>query len=234
VDKVFRFVVNKPYSRLDKCVRQQYRELSRTYIQKLIGGGCVTVNNDVVRASLKLNSGDKVKITFPTPTTIASESIPLNITYENDDLMVIDKPAGLTVHPAPGHPDHTLVNALLYRLPSLFDGDDLLRPGIVHRLDKDTSGVMVVAKNSRARIALVDQFRAHSVVKGYQVLVKGRLTPEDGVIEAPIGRDSCNRKRMAIVNEGKEARTRYHVIEYLDNYTLLNVRPVSGLTLSRV
>ncbi|MBA7472971.1 Ribosomal large subunit pseudouridine synthase D [subsurface metagenome] len=137
------------------------------------------------------------------PTPLSPEAIPLNIIYEDKDVLVIDKPAGLTVHPAPGHPNHTLVNAILARLTDLPDTDDSLRPGIVHRLDKDTSGVMVVAKNSAAQANLISQFKAHSVVKAYLVLVKGQLTPDDGVIEAPIGRDPRNRKRMAVVEGGQ-------------------------------
>ncbi len=144
--------------------------------------------------------------------------------------MVVEKPAGLTVHPAPGHPSHTLVNAILSHFPHLADIGDSLRPGIVHRLDKDTSGVMLVAKNSVAQASLISQFKARSVVKAYRVLVKGHLTPEDGVIEAPVGRDLSNRKRMAVVAEGREARTGYHVIKYVGGYTLLEIRPETGRT----
>ncbi|GAH49807.1 unnamed protein product, partial [marine sediment metagenome] len=134
--------------------------------------------------------------------------------------------------PAPGHPAHTLANAVLSHLSSLPDTGDWRRPGIVHRLDKDTSGVMVVAKNSTAHQSLTDQFKARSVVKAYLVLVKGHLTPEDGVIEAPIGRDRRHRERMAVVAEGRgrEARTQYHVVNYIGNYTLLEVRPETGRT----
>jgi len=231
MDKVYSFVADKPEARLDKYVSDKCPELSRTYTQRLIGDGYIIVNDCVAKASLKLNIGDRVNITIPTPPSpLVPEAIPLNIIYENDDLLVIDKPAGLTVHPAPGHSSHTLVNAILSRLPSLPDTGDSLRPGIVHRLDKDTSGVMVVAKNDEAQADLINQFKAHSVVKAYQVLVKGHLTPENGVIEAAIGRDPRNRKRMAVVTEGKEARTGYHVIKYLGNYTLLEVRPETGRT----
>ncbi len=232
MDKVYNFVVDKPGARLDKYVSDKCPELSRTYTQRLIGNGYIIVNDHVAKASLKLNIDDKVNITIPAPINLlAPEAIPLNIIYEDDDLLVIDKPAGLTVHPAPGHSSHTLVNAILSRLPDLPDTGDSLRPGIVHRLDKDTSGLMVVAKNSEAQADLINQFKAHSVVKAYQVLVKGHLTPEDGVIEADIGRDPRNRKRMAVVTEGKESRTGYHVVKYLgNNYTLLEVRPETGRT----
>jgi 23S rRNA pseudouridine1911/1915/1917 synthase len=166
----------------------------------------------------------------PTSSLLSPEAIPLNILYEDDDLLAVDKPAGLTVHPAPGHPGHTLVNAILFHFPHLADIGDSLRPGIVHRLDKDTSGVMLVAKNSVAQANLVEQFKTRSVLKTYLVLVKGQLTPENGIIEAPIGRNPRNRKRMAIVAEGREARTEYRVVKYIGDYTLLEVMPETGRT----
>jgi 23S rRNA pseudouridine1911/1915/1917 synthase len=156
--------------------------------------------------------------------------MPLDIIYEDDDLLVVDKPAGLTVHPAPGHPSHTLINAILSHFPHLADIGDSLRPGVVHRLDKDTSGVMLVAKNSVAQANLAEQFKTHTVAKAYLVLVKGHLTPENGIIEAAIGRDPRNRKRMAVVTRGREARTEYQVVKYIGNYTLLEVRPETGRT----
>jgi len=230
--KVFSFVVDEPGARLDKYVAEKCLDLSRPQAQKLIADGYITVNDHVAKAGLRLHIGDRVNITIPPPppSPLSPEAIPLNIIYEDDDLLVIDKPAGLTIHPAPGHPSHTLVNAILSYLPNLPDTGDSLRPGIVHRLDKDASGVMVVAKNSVAQANLINQFKARSVVKAYLVLVKGHLTPDEGVIEAPIGRDPRNRKRMAVVAEGREARTNYHVIKYIGNYTLLEVRPETGRT----
>jgi len=215
--------------RFDKYVVEKCPKLSRTHVQRLIAEGHITVNSQATKPGLKLDVGDRVDIAVPPPRPLSSEAIPLNIIYEDDDLLVIDKPAGLPVHPAPGHPDHTLVNAIL---PHLADAGDSLRPGIVHRLDKDASGVMVVAKNSAAQLNLINQFKARSVVKAYLVLVKGHLAPEDGLIDAPIGRDPYNRKRMAVVSEGegKEARTNYHVVEYIGDYTLLEVRPETGRT----
>ena len=232
MDKVYNFVADRQGTRLDKYVIEKCPELSRTQAQKLIGDGCVTVNDRVARASLKLDIGDKVNIVIPPipSSSLSPEAIPLNVLYEDDALLVVDKPAGLTVHPAPGHPNHTLVNAILSHFPHLAEFGDSLRPGIVHRLDKDTSGVMLVAKNSVVQADLANQFKAHSVAKTYLVLVKGHLAPEDGVIEAPIGRDPRNRKRMAVAAEGKEARTEYHVVEYVGDYTLLKVRPQTGRT----
>ncbi len=164
------------------------------------------------------------------PTPLSPEAIPLNILYEDDDLLVVDKPAGLTVHPAPGHPGHTLVNAILAHYPHLADIGDSLRPGIVHRLDKDTSGVMLVAKNRVAQANLSEQFKSRSVSKAYMVLVKGKLTPENGIIEADIGRDPRNRQRMAVVSRGREARTEYRVVKYIGGYSLLEITPETGRT----
>lgn len=232
--KVYSLVVDKPDTRLDKYVAEQCPELSRTQVQKLIGDGYIKVNDRVAKAGLKLDVGDKLIINIPpaTPSSLLAEAIPLSIIYEDEDVLVIDKPAGLTVHPAPGHPSHTLANAVLSHLSGLPDTGDWWRPGIVHRLDKDTSGVMLVAKNSVAHLSLANQFKARSVVKAYLVLVKGHLIPEDGIIEAPIGRDRRHRERMAVVTEdkGREARTQYHVVNYTGNYTLLEVRPETGRT----
>ncbi len=231
--KVYDLVVDKSGTRLDKYAAENCPELSRTQAQKLIADGDIMVNGRVARAGLKLSVGDRVSIRIPppTPSSLLPEAIPLTIIYEDDDLLVIDKPAGLTVHPAPGHPCGTLANAILSHLSRPPEAGDL-RPGIVHRLDKDTSGLIIVAKNSAAHSNLAGQFKARTVVKAYQALVRGHLTLEDGIIEAHIGRDPRDRKRMAVVADtrGRQARTRYHVIKYIDNYTLLEVRPETGRT----
>ena len=232
MNRVYKLVADKLGARLDKYVGEKCPEVSRTYAQRLIADGYITVDDRLAKASLKLSIGDRVKVVIPLtlPRPLSPEAIPLNIIYEDDDLLVIDKPAGLTVHPAPGHSNHTLVNAILFHFPALVDVSDSPRPGIVHRLDKDTSGVMLVAKNKSAQLNLSEQFKAHSVVKAYVVLVRGHLSPEQGVIEAPMGRDPRNRKRMAVVAEGREARTEYRVVKYIDNYTLLEVTPQTGRT----
>jgi 23S rRNA pseudouridine1911/1915/1917 synthase len=232
MDKEYSFIADKPGERLDKYVCQQHPELSRTHVQKLIAEGHITVNGRAAKPGHKVNIGDRLKVVIPPtpPSRLVPEAMPLNILYEDDDLLAVDKPAGITVHPAPGHPAHTLVNAILSHFPHLADISDSLRPGVVHRLDKDTSGVMLVAKNSRAQADLAQQFKSHSVSKAYLVLVKGKLEPENGVIEADIGRDPRNRKRMAVVAQGREARTEYSVIKYVGDYTLLEVRPETGRT----
>jgi 23S rRNA pseudouridine1911/1915/1917 synthase len=232
MEKKYCFVADKSGIRLDKFIGEKCLELSRTYAQKLIAQGYIRVNDRPAKASLKLNLGDRVNVLIPPtpPSPLVPEPIPLGIVYEDDDLLVVDKPAGLTVHPAPGHPNHTLVNAILSHFPHLAEIGNSLRPGIVHRLDKDTSGLMLVAKNRLAQANLISQFKARSIRKAYLVLVKGQLSPEQGKIEAPIGRDPRNRKRMAVVSRGREARTEYRVIKYVDNYTLLEVTPETGRT----
>ena len=219
--------------RLDKYLTQVLPQFSRSYLQKLIEQSCILVNERKTKTSQKLNEADRITIQTPlSPTYPLAEPIPLSIGYEDKDILVIDKPAGLTVHPAPGHPSHTLVNAVLAHCPQLAPdkSGNYMRPGIVHRLDKDTSGLMVIAKNDFAMQHLVNQFKTHAVTKGYLVMVRGRLSPEQGLIEAPIGRDPHNRQRMAVVATGKEASTRYQVRKYLGNYTLLELTPRTGRT----
>lgn len=231
-EKSYSFSVTEPGIRLDKYVSEKCPELSRTQAQKLIDGGFITVNGNIVKQGLKLNTGDKVKITIPPPppSPLTPEAIPLKIIYEDNDVLVLDKPAGMTVHPAPGNPSHTLVNAILAHFPHLADIGDSLRPGIVHRLDKDTSGIIVIAKNSRAQMNLTEQFASRTVSKTYITLVKGNLTPESGIIEAPLGRDPSDRQRMAVVSRGREARTEYRVLQYIGDCTLLEIKPETGRT----
>jgi len=150
--------------------------------------------------------------------------------YEDEDLLVVDKPAGMTVHPGPGHSAHTLVNAVLARCPDLRGVGGQGRPGIVHRLDKDTSGLIIVARNELAHLSLSRQLKERRVEKGYLALVHGHVEPPEGVIEAPIGRDPRHRKRMAVVEGGREARTGYRLARYLDSYTLVEVTPHTGRT----
>jgi 23S rRNA pseudouridine1911/1915/1917 synthase len=225
-------VADKAGLRLDRFVADECPELTRTQVQRLITEGFITVNGREAKASLRISAGDRIDVIISPASfsPLVPEAVSLSIVYEDEDLLVVDKPPGLTVHPAPGHPDHTLINALLSHVPHLADTGDSLRPGIVHRLDKDTSGLMLVAKNLEAQLNLIEQFRARSVVKAYLVLVKGHLAPEKGIIDAAIGRDTKNRKRMAVVREGKPARTQYQVVKYLDGYTLLEIMPETGRT----
>ncbi len=218
-------------SRLDRYLTDVLPELSRSRLQKLIRQGNVVVNQKSARAAQRLEPGDEVCIYLPPPeeSMLTPEQIPINVLYEDDNLVVVDKPAGLVVHPAPGHTSNTLVNVILARCPNLKVFGNI-RPGIVHRLDKDTSGVMVIAKNPAAQQYLIDQFKERSVLKVYLVLVKGRLSPPQGVIEAPLGRNPADRKRMAVVNGCRPATTSYKVREYLGEYSLLEVTPHTGRT----
>jgi len=232
VDRKLEFIATGAGIRLDKYIAEEYPEFSRSYVQRLISDGLITVNDRPAKGSLKLNIGDRITVLVPppAPSSLLPEEIPLNIVYEDSDLLVVNKPAGLTVHPAPGHPSHTLVNAILAHCPDLQGIGGSIRPGIVHRLDKDTSGLMVVAKNDAAQQNLSSQMKARSVVKRYSVLVQGHLSPATGTIEAPIGRNPHNRKKMAVVSGGREARTQYRVVKYLDNYTLVEVTLETGRT----
>ena len=225
------FLASEAGGRLDSYVAAQCPQLSRSRVQRLIDDGLITVNGRASKSGYKLRDGDQIAVDMPAPEPIAPqpENIPLSIIYEDDDVLVIDKPAGLTVHPAPGHPEHTLVNAILAHCPGLSINGSI-RPGIVHRLDKDTSGVMMIAKNDAAQKSLSSQIKDRTVLKQYNVLVHGHLSPDHGVIDAPMGRDPGNRKRMAVVDSGREARTRYSVLKYFKGYTLLEVTLETGRT----
>ncbi|MBN1889788.1 MAG: RluA family pseudouridine synthase [Thermoflexales bacterium] len=218
--------------RLDKFVTEALADLSRAAVQRLIADGLLNVNGHSIKAAYKLNTGDviTVRIPPPKPSELVPEAIPLDIVYEDGDLIVVNKPAGLVVHPAAGHTSGTLVNAVLAHCPDLAGVGGTLRPGIVHRLDKDTSGLIVVAKHDAAHQALQHQFKARSVDKLYLALVEGQPIPPQGIIDAPIGRDRAQRKRMAVVPDGRPAVTEYKVIECFDKHSLIEARPRTGRT----
>jgi 23S rRNA pseudouridine1911/1915/1917 synthase len=230
--QAFTLVAGRGGERLDLFVAHERPELSRSRIQRLIADGLITVNGAYAKPGLRLAAGDRVDVVVPPPEPKEPlpEAIPLSVVYEDDDLLVVDKPPGMTVHPAPGHPRHTLVNAIVAHCPELAEERGTERPGIVHRLDRDTSGLLVVAKSERVRADLVRQFKGRSVAKGYLALVHGRLEPAETAIEAPIGRDPRRRKRMAVVEGGREARTAYRVMRYYDEYSLVKVTPFTGRT----
>ena len=228
------FRVQGSVGRLDRYLADQCAELSRAKVQRLIKEGRVQVNGAPTKSSYYPAPGDLVRVQIPEPAGNRPdpEDIPLRIVFEDEHLLVIDKPAGMVVHPSPGHASGTLVNALLAHRPDVARADlDPGRPGIVHRLDRDTSGLLVVAANREVQLALQAQFKARQVSKVYLALVHGRLTPERGAIEAPIGRHPRNRKRMAIVVEGgRYARTEYRVREYVVGCTFVEAMPRTGRT----
>ena len=227
-----RLTADRPGERLDVFLARAAPELSRSRAQKLIEGGFVSVGEGRARPSRLLERGEIVHVTIPPPEAIdlAPEAMPLTVVYEDADLIVVDKPAGLAVHPAPGHPRGTLVNALLALVPDLSGIGGELRPGIVHRLDKDTSGLMVVAKNDRAHRNLARQLKERRVAKTYLALVEGTPRASEGTVDAPIGRHPQSRQKMAIVPNGREAQTRYRVLETIDGYSLIEAKPVTGRT----
>jgi 23S rRNA pseudouridine1911/1915/1917 synthase len=220
--------------RLDRLVAARLADLSRTAVQRLIDDGFITLNGSICKASEKVEQGDMIVVRVPPPviTKLLAEDIPLTIVYEDSDLVVIDKPAGLVVHPAAGHNSGTLVNALLGHIPDLEGIGGEVRPGIVHRLDKDTSGLIVAAKNDRALQFLQDQFKARTIKKMYLALVDGIVEPREGIIDAPIGRSQTDRKKMAVTREGRSARTRYRVIRICrqPDLSLVEAYPETGRT----
>jgi 23S rRNA pseudouridine1911/1915/1917 synthase len=221
--------------RLDRLIVAQLPELSRTLVQRLIADGEVRVGEAVIRKPahrLERAAQIVVHLPAPAPSMAVAEDIPLNIVFENDDLIVVNKPAGMVVHPAAGHSRGTLVNAVLGHDPHLEGVGDETRPGIVHRLDKETSGLIVVAKNDAAHHALQKQFADRTVEKVYLALVDGAPPTDTGRIEAAIGRDPNERKRMAIVPhaKGREAVTEYSVRERFDAHTLVECRLLTGRT----
>jgi 23S rRNA pseudouridine1911/1915/1917 synthase len=218
-------------TRLDRYLAEQIPELSRSFVQQLIEDELVHVNGQVPRASYLVREGDRIELERPhaRPTELVAEAIPLTVVYEDQDVVVIDKPAGMVVHPAPGHPQGTLVNALLARYPDMEVGGDL-RPGIVHRLDQDTSGLIVVARNDRALQHLADQQRERTMHKVYLAVVEGRIKEEQGVVDAPIGRHPRDRLRMAVVPNGRSARTHYRLLEELGAYSFLEITLETGRT----
>lgn len=232
-ERTVSFVVEMANERLDKVVRDRIPGLSRSQGQKLIAAGDVTVDGRVRKSSYQVTPGERVTISLPSPQmhrSVEAESIPLDIVYEDHQLLGVNKPAGMVVHPAPGHPRGTLVNALLAYYPAIAEAGRRERAGIVHRLDKETSGILVVAKDASALRALQEQFRARQVEKTYLALVHGRVDPPEGIVEVPIARDPRDRQRMAALAEGKYARTRYRVTESFREHTLLEIHPYTGRT----
>ena len=226
---------NEPGIRLDVFISENCgREYSRSFYKRLITGGMVTVNGIAAsKAGLVLENGDRIEVTFPDPENSDNipQDIPLDIVYEDSDLLVINKPQGMVVHPAAGHHEGTLVNALLAHCGGeLSDINGVIRPGIVHRIDKDTSGLMLACKNNETHLALADMLSRHEIVREYRALVYGVISEEKGNIDAPIGRSSSDRKKMAVVKDGKYAVTHVTVVKRYAEATDLLLRLETGRT----
>ena len=219
--------------RLDRLLAERVcAGVSRSRIQQWIRDGRVLVNGAVVKPNYRVAAGDAIEIAPPPPepTDIRPEPIPLDVVYEDEDVVVVDKPRGLVVHPAPGHMSGTLVNALVYHCKDLAGVGDALRPGLVHRLDKDTSGLLVVAKNDRAYASLVAQWKARTIARRYVALVEGVVAHDVGTIDAPVGRDPRDRLRFAVTKGGKPAVTHFRVAERFRAHTMLELRLETGRT----
>ena len=225
------YVITDQTGRIDKVLTTLEPEITRSQLKNLINDGHVTVNGQPVKPKYKVQSGDKISLVKPEPQSLelTPENIPLDIVYEDDDVIVVNKPQGMVVHPAPGHPDHTLVNALLYHSPlSTINGT--FRPGIVHRIDKDTSGLLMVAKNDLAHQSLAEQLRNKTNQREYLALVYGQIKEDEGTIDAPLGRNPQDRKKQAVVKGGRHAVTHFKVMKRYDNFTLVKCILETGRT----
>lgn len=218
--------------RIDKVLVTLLKDYSRSQVQAWLKEDAITVNGTVTRANYKVAAGDEIVITIPDPVTLdlIAEDIPLELVYEDDDVAVVNKPQGMVVHPSAGHPNGTLVNALLYHLENLSSINDVIRPGIVHRIDKDTSGLLMVAKNNKAHESLAKQLKDKTSLRKYVALVHGNIAHEKGTINAPIGRSKVNRKKQAVSAEGKPAVTHFTVLERFEHFTLVELQLETGRT----
>jgi len=227
-----------PGERLDRALAEAHPDLSRMQWQRLIKDGAVALNGrSVTKASLRLTGGEVITAVLPEVVEVGlePENIPLDIRYEDDDILLINKPAGIVVHPSVGNESGTLVNAVLYYCPDTEGIDFTLRPGIVHRLDKYTSGLIIVAKNDRALRYMQAQFKERTIKKRYVALVEGKITPEAALIDAPLGRDPKQRKKMAVIPPNssatsRESQTKYETAVSYNNFTLVDCYPITGRT----
>ena len=219
-------------TRLDRCLAELHPDWTRSRVRRLIDGGHVRLNEKSAKPSTTVHHGDQIVVDEPLPERLdtGAEDIPLEIMFEDHDLLLVNKPAGLVIHPAAGHPAGTLVNALLHHCNDLSGIGGVERPGIVHRLDKDTTGLLVVAKSDRAHLGLSLAFRNRKIHKTYLAVCYGVPEEPDGVVDAPIDRHPRERQRMAVIIEGRPARTLYHVDEPFSGTSLISCRPVTGRT----
>lgn len=233
---VFEFIVEEDMkgTRLDVVLSLVIEEASRSHLQKLIDIGRVEVNGDPAASKkYKVKTGDKVKVTVPEPVhlNVLPEDIPIDIVYEDEDVLVVNKPKGMVVHPAAGNYTGTLVNAILYHCKNLSSINGVIRPGIVHRIDKDTSGLLMIAKNDAAHRSLAEQLSSHSITRAYRAIVYNNFQNDEGTVDAPIGRDPKNRLKMAVIPvNGKEAVTHYRVLQRFGSFTYIEARLETGRT----
>lgn len=230
--EIKKIIIDETGKRIDKYISEKL-DLTRSRIQKLIDDGMVSINGKTAKSSVKVNEGEILTVEIPElkPLEIVPEEIPLNILYDDDDVLVIDKPKGMVVHPANGNYTGTLVNAIMAKYKDNLSGiNGVIRPGIVHRIDKDTSGVLVIAKNDKAHLKLAEQLKEHSMTRVYVAVVRGKLKNSVGTIDAPIGRNPKDRKKMGVVANGKRAVTHYKVIKELDDCSIIEVRLETGRT----
>ena len=217
--------------RLDKAVAE-LTDLSRSLANEQIKDGLILVNGQAIKAKYAVKEGDVISYELPEPEVVeyVAEDIPLEIVYQDEDVAVINKPQGMVVHPSAGHTSGTLVNALMYHIQDLSGINGVLRPGIVHRIDKDTSGLLMIAKNDQAHVALADELKAKKSLRKYWAIVHGNLPNDRGVIEAPIGRSEKDRKKQAVTAKGKPALTRFQVLERFGDYSLVELQLETGRT----
>ena len=228
-----RIIADVNNERLDSYISKSNLDLSRSMVQKLIKENRVFVNgkNEKESYKIKVNDNITIQIEDPKSSKLEAQDIPLNIIYEDNDIIVINKPKGMVVHPGNGNPDNTLVNAVLAHCKGSLSGiGGEIRPGIVHRIDKDTSGLIIVAKNDKSHINLSEQIKNHEVTKIYTALVKGNISEDEATIDMPIGRDKKDRKKMSVTREGKEAVSHIKVVKRYGNYTLIRVKIDTGRT----
>ncbi|WP_208560159.1 RluA family pseudouridine synthase [Marinilactibacillus kalidii] len=228
----YSFTNTQSNARLDKFLTEKLPEISRSQIQGWIKDGSISVNGEQSKANYKVQLEDTIEVTIPEPVEINAqpENIELDIIYEDQDVVVVNKPQGMVVHPSLGHGSGTLVNALLYHVKDLSGINGKIRPGIVHRIDKDTSGLLMIAKNDQAHEKLSAQLKDKKAQREYVALVHGVIHHEKGTIDAPIGRDTSNRKKYAVVDNGKDSVTHFEVIERFDKFTLVRLILETGRT----
>ena len=233
MEKLF-FTIEKGGERIDKYLSEQLEDMTRSHIQKLIKENMVRVNGMAVKSNFKLSASDQIEVEIPElkEPDILPENIPLDILYEDQDILVVNKPKGMVVHPAPGHYTGTLVNAIMYHCKDNLSGiNGVMRPGIVHRIDMDTTGSLLICKNDRAHQALAKQLKEHSITRKYHAIVHGRLKEDEGTIDKPIGRHPIDRKKMSVhCTNGREAVTHYRVLKRFQQFTYIECQLETGRT----